>query len=292
MKIENLLVATDFSPSAEVAERAGIRLASDFGARLHVFHALEVPLPIFEQYAVAVPDRFLAEARETARRKLDAVLARAREGGVEGDTLLGEVPAPYAIREHALEVSADLVVVGTEGHTGIQHLLLGSVAEGTVRTAPCSVLAVRQEALTPGAPIVVGTDFSEPSQAAVETACELANQLDAPLHLVHAARTTPPMVGPYEIAAAMDLSEAVIGGAREKLDGVAAACTVGAGITTEVSTLAPQVALAEVARKQAAQLVVVGSRGRTGLKHLVLGSVAERTVRHAPCNVWTVRPTE
>ncbi len=289
MTIQNILFATDFSDCAGLAEKRAIALATDFGAHLHVFHALEVPLPISEPYTIAIPDQFLGEAREDARKKLAALVERATAAGVEATSCLGRVPAPFAVQERAKEVDADLVVVGTEGHTGLKHLLLGSVAEGVVRTAPCSVLTVRAGEQGPHDPIVVGTDFSEPSEPAVAFACELARRAKAPLHLVHAARTIAPMVGPYEVVGAIDLSEAVIANATEKIEALANQCDTGGPITTEVTTASAHHALSFVAEKQAAQLIVVGSRGLTGLKHWALGSVAERTIRHAPCDVWTVR---
>ena len=289
MEIRNVLFATDFSDCAAKAQEAAFDIAERFGAKLHIVHALEVPLPIFEPYAVAVPDRFLAEARKGAGEKLDAVMAAARKRGLDGTSALGEVPAAFAIKERAADIEADLVVVGTEGHTGLRHVFLGSVAEGVVRTAPCSVLTSRGSIDDADGPIVVGTDFSESSGAAIEAACELAETLGRSLHLVHSAPTTPPMVGPYEVAVPMDFHDAVVREAKAKLESVAGECKIRGQVTCEVSPVPAHVAIPEIADKLDSPLVVVGSRGLTGLKHLVLGSVAERTVRHAPCSVWTQR---
>lgn len=287
MEANEILLATDFSECADRAQATAFDLAEKLRARIHVIHALEVPIPIFEPYAVAVPDHFLAETRKDAKEKLHSVLEAARERGIEGTAVLGEVPAPYAITERANEIGANLIVVGTEGHTGLKHLLLGSVAEGTVRSAPCSVLTARSP-LGQG-PVVVGTDFSEPAQAALRDACEIADLLGADLHIVHSAQTAAPLVGPYEIAVPTDFRDAVIREAKTRLTQTEATCRIKGKVTHQLSAAPPQIALSEIAGKLDAQLVVVGSRGLTGLKHLVLGSVAERTVRHAPCSVWTVR---
>ena len=290
MEIQNVLFATDFSDCAVKAQETAFDVAERFGAKIHIIHALEVPLPIFEPYAVAVPDRFLAEARKGAGEKLDTVFAEARKRGLEGTTALGEVPAAFAVKERAEAVDADLVVVGTEGHTGLRHVFLGSVAEGVVRTAGCSVLTSRGSIDDTDGPIVVGTDFSEAAQVAVDAACELAETLGRNLHLVHSAPTTPPMVGPYEIAVPVDFHDAVVRESKTRLEEAAGKCQIRGQVTTEVSPVPAHIAIPEIAEKLDAPLVVVGSRGLTGLKHLVLGSVAERTVRHAPCSVWTVRP--
>jgi nucleotide-binding universal stress UspA family protein len=95
-------------------------------------------------YEVTVPDGLIREAREAARKKLDTALDAIRKQGLEATGHLGEVPAAPAIADVAREVKADLVVIGTHGRTGLKHVLLGSVAERTLRLAPCAVLSVKQ----------------------------------------------------------------------------------------------------------------------------------------------------
>ena len=141
--ISQVLVATDFSECARAAEDAAIAWAKRSGGQLHWIHALEVPLPVFEPYAVAVPEATIGAARDAALQKLAEAGKRAEEAGVSGTTTLGEVPAAYSIADRAKEVDADLVVIGTHGHTGLKHLLLGSIAERVVQKAPCPVLTVK-----------------------------------------------------------------------------------------------------------------------------------------------------
>ena len=289
MELNDILFATDFAKSAEQAQAAALSMATAFDARIHFFHALEFPLPVFEPYTVVAPRLFLSESRKGAREKLDAALASAKERGLAGTALLGEVPAPAAIAARAEEVGADLIVVGSEGHTGLQHLLLGSVAERTVEHAPCSVLAAR-DPLDGSGPVVVGTDFSRPAGEAVREACEIADRLGADLHIVHAATIVTPIVVPFEAAFSCDFHDHIQRNAEAQVAEVAKSCRIAGAATTEVSTAPPQVALNQAAERLGARLIVVGSRGLTGVKHLLLGSVAERTVRHATRSVWTVRP--
>ena len=141
--IRTILVAVDFSEPSDRALEAAIQLARSLGARLHVVHSFELPIPAVSPYEVAIPVAYLEETRNAASERLAAAVAAAREAGVETGSQMGEGPAASAIVDAAQEVSADLIVVGTHGHTGLKHLVLGSVAERTVRHAPCSVLTVK-----------------------------------------------------------------------------------------------------------------------------------------------------
>ena len=141
--LRSILVATDFSENADQALGVAIDLAKQFGTELHVVHCLDLPMPIFNPYAVSVPDSLISEARDEAARRLHEAVTRVERAGVAVKSHLAEVPAPQAISHLAEEIGVDLVVMGTRGHTGLKHVLLGSVAERTLRHAPCSVLTVK-----------------------------------------------------------------------------------------------------------------------------------------------------
>jgi len=287
-----LLAAIDFSETSDRALAAAIELARRFGAELHLVHALEVPLPIFEPYAVAVPPSFLTDARRSAEEKLARALAQVKESGLDGSSHLGDVPAPHAIAERARALGAELVVVGTHGHTGLKHVVLGSVAEGTVKEAPCSVLVVKGDgapALPPKS-VVVGIDFSPHAGEALEAATDLAREFGAALHLVHALDVRIPFVTPYEVAVPDAFLESARQAALDRLSGlVEEKRQAGLDARAHLASAPPASALSEVAAQIHADLVVTGSRGLTGLKHVILGSVAERTLRYAPCSVLVVK---
>ena len=141
--LRSILAATDFSVNADEALGVATDLAKQFGAELHVIHCLDLPIPIFNPYAVSIPDALVSEARDEAARRLEEAVAQAEKAGVAVKSHLAEVPAAQAISSLAEELGADLVVMGTQGHTGLKHALLGSVAERTLRHAPCSVLTVK-----------------------------------------------------------------------------------------------------------------------------------------------------
>ena len=286
---KRILVATDFSEPADRALEGALALASRTQAEVHLIHALEVALPLFEPYAVVLPADWVGEARRLAKEKLASAEARVRARGLAGSTHLGDVPAAHAIAERARAVGADLVVVGTHGHTGLKHVLLGSVAERTVEHAPCAVWTVKGDA--PAAPprtLVVGIDFSEAGGEALDTAAEWARLFGARLHVVHALQIPMPLIAPYEVA----IPEGIIEGARREAQRQleqAAKRAAGVGVTTELASIPAHAALVDAAKRLPAELIVTGSRGLTGLKHALLGSVAERTLRYAPCSVLTVR---
>jgi nucleotide-binding universal stress UspA family protein len=285
---KRILVAMDFSEQGERALEAALELGSRFRAEVHLVHALEVALPLFEPYAVVLPADWIGEARRLALEKLEKAQAQVKARGLSGSTHLGDVPAAHAIADRARAIGADLVVLGTHGHTGLKHVLLGSVAERTVEYAPCAVWTVKGSGSASPRTIIAGTDFSEGGKEAVAAAAEWARSFGARLHLVHALQVPMPLIAPYEVA----IPEGIIEGARREAErqlGEIAKGLSGVQVTTELASTPAHAALADAAKRLPAELIVTGSRGLTGLKHALLGSVAERTLRYAPCSVLTVR---
>ncbi len=143
--IDSILVATDFSENAPQAVDTAIEVAKTFWAKIQLVHAFQTPVPIVSPYEVVVPDGFLEQARDAAGSNLRSVLEKITAAGVEVTSHLTEVPAAPAIARLAEELHIDLIVMGTRGNTGLKHIVLGSVAERTIRLAPCSVLTVKQK---------------------------------------------------------------------------------------------------------------------------------------------------
>lgn len=205
---------------------------------------------------------------------------------------LGTGPAADAIIKRAGEVEADLIVVGSRGHTGFKRLLLGSVAERTLREGPCAVLAVKRGnvAAETFERIVVAVDFSERADRALEVAVRFARQLDAELHLVHALDVRNPVMTSYEVVLPAALIREAERGGTSKLEAlVQKVATEGVAATPHLTEGAAAPAIVRLAERLGADLIVMGTRGHTGLKHVLLGSVAEHTLRHAPCSVMAVK---
>lgn len=289
-KPHRILAATDFSECGTQAVAAAAALAERFGAELHLIHALEVPIPLFEPYAVAIPATYVADVRRSATEKLNGAMAGLRARGLTGTAELGETPAATSIVERAQEIGADWIAVGTHGHTGLRHMLLGSVAERTVREAHCPVLTVKTE--HPDALphlIMLAMDFSPEAEEALDLAKKLAAEIGAGLRLVHALDLGLPLVTPYEIALPEGVVEAAQAEAEKRLAELARRTQAPGGVAAEVRSGPTHTALVEAASDAGADLIVTGSRGLTGIKHALLGSVAERTLRHAPCSVLTLK---
>ena len=144
-----ILVATDFSEPAEAAIAAGLDLAKrDDSSSLHLVHAFTYPTPIAGPYDVALPTQYLKETQVAADNQMAAIAERARNAGIAPTTHVVSQPTVEGIVAVATEIGAQVIVVGTHGHTGLKHALLGSVAERIVRHAPCDVWVARSKEAT------------------------------------------------------------------------------------------------------------------------------------------------
>ena len=155
--LKNVLVATDFGDASVTALKYGRELARRFGAVLHVLHVSDdVGVRLMTSSGLPYDVSGLqSEIESTDRTLLDAAVPAAdrSEIKVEIVQLTSTLPA-HAIVSYAREARVDLIVIGTHGRGPVAHLLLGSVAERVVRTAPCPVLTVRHpehEFITPEA---------------------------------------------------------------------------------------------------------------------------------------------
>lgn len=138
-----ILVAVDFSENSDRALETAVEYAKQFNAHLDIIHAFTLPVSFVSPYEIAVPEGFFAEARTGALAQLDKNLETARAVGVDATSTLIDGAATSAILDFVEREKIDLLVMGTHGHTGIKHVLLGSVAERTMHKAKCSVLVVK-----------------------------------------------------------------------------------------------------------------------------------------------------
>jgi nucleotide-binding universal stress UspA family protein len=146
--LRHILVPTDFSKSSVNALTYGVALAERFGAELHLLHvvqdlALFIPEAVLGTLSPLPPSPPVEQFTEAARAALERVL---RDVGRPGLVIHPEVAEGVPFQEIlrvARERTIDLIVMGTHGHTGLAHVLLGSVVDKVVRRAPCPVLTVR-----------------------------------------------------------------------------------------------------------------------------------------------------
>ena len=144
IKIANVLVATDFGEASTAALAYAREFARAFGAKLHVLHVVDNPMAYTGAEAVGVDFRgLLAELEAKAQASLDQIVTAEDRAQLRAVTTIrtGNTPA-YEIVSHAKLANIDLIIMGTHGRGLMSHLLMGSVAEKVVRTAPCPVLTV------------------------------------------------------------------------------------------------------------------------------------------------------
>lgn len=144
MHFHTILHPTDFSSNSACALRYACALARDCAAKLVVVHALEPAAAMVGEAALAPYD--LEELRQTAQKQLDEL--KIADQALNVERLLRDGSAPAVILDAADEFAADLIVMGTHGRTGLNRLLMGSVAEMILRRAPCPVLTVKEPAVS------------------------------------------------------------------------------------------------------------------------------------------------
>jgi universal stress protein A len=153
LPIQRILVPVDFSEHSEHALDEAIGLAKQFGAELHLLHCYQIypPGAFGYPYAVALPGTFEGAVRESVTARLSGWREKAAARGVRVEQHLSVDFPSHGIVELAEKLPADLIVIGTRGLSGVKHVVLGSVAERTIRHAPCPVLAVKHAKSEEGA---------------------------------------------------------------------------------------------------------------------------------------------
>jgi universal stress protein A len=145
-RVHKILVPVDFSDNSQHALDEAIGLAKHFGAEVLVYHCYPIPTAGPAPYDTILPESYLTALRTAAIEGVTKWRDKARAQGVRAE---GKISAGFPaseIADLAEKAGADLIVMGTRGLTGLKHVLLGSVAERTIRIAPCPVLTVKGDA--------------------------------------------------------------------------------------------------------------------------------------------------
>lgn len=283
---EIVLVGTDGSPQAQAAVRWASEEAQRRGATLEVVHAYQ---------EVWGADRHLPGGNllEVARSHAEEIISDAE---ITAHEVAGQIPVrAVASLGHPVDIllrvaaHATLVVVGNRGLGGFTSLLLGSVGQGVALHAPCPVVVVRGRTAADRGPVAVGADASDSGSHAVGLAFEEAASRGSALLAVRTYQTLVPPWSPdllpmlpqpaqQEAAERQALRELLVPW-REKYPQVPVETLVA---RDDAGRLLTDVSLA-------AQLVVVGHRGRGSLAGTLLGSVGLRLLHHAGCPVMIAR---
>jgi nucleotide-binding universal stress UspA family protein len=301
LSIQNIIVPIDFSKMSVQASQIAKQLARRFGASIHLAHVRQfnyagdfmAPAPPM------VPFPFMPyeqNAEQTALKELKRV---ANECGISSATcnVLSGAPAFDEICRLAHSVPADLVVTPTHGRTGLKHVFLGSTAERIVQHSSCPVLITRADALQANnasrfriKTILVPVDFSNCSREGLRYAIAFANEFGAKIILLHATYSgyiySCEGTAIYDIHALQDAARKT---AERKMRELIRTVNFGAvkfeTIFTEGS---PVLDICAVAKDHDVDLIITSTHGLTGFTHVLIGSIAEQVVRHAPCSVLVV----
>ena len=295
-----ILLAVDGSRSSERARDLVAALPWHEDVQVRVASVAPSPTELIGApwTGLVVPDleRIELEILQSHRDALDLAEREIRsahaEIGVEAILLRGR--AATEIVDEARRMEADLVVVGHRGRGRWESVLLGSVAAEVVDQAPCPVLVARDERL---GPVVLADDGSSMARAAEGLLIRWPIFARLPITVVAVAEDG----FPYASAVApLVYSEALEGYAKSVADDRQSTVAECEGVAGRLRAARLE-AVAEVHHGDAAQeiiatatrhgagLIVIGTRGRTGLRRLLLGSVARKVLLHAPCSVLVVR---
>jgi nucleotide-binding universal stress UspA family protein len=285
-----IVLAVDGSTQARAALATLMRGPWPEGARVRAVGAKQVRGPHQRSILLTALDRRADEATEQARRTL------ARRWP-DADAVVVDATAVTGILAEARRFRADMIAVGWRGYGPARRLLMGSVSRGVVRGAQCAVLVVRR------APphlrnIVLAIDGSSNARRAVSLVATLGPTHDAQVTLVHAVElleptSRGPAIGGIRSSISLELKRMNAersDAARKALnEAVHVLKRAGWRTRTELRNGEPLREVMDAVSTAAADLVIVGARGTSGVRQLLLGSVAEGVLNRSPVPVLLVR---
>ena len=301
LSIQNIVVPVDFSEMSPRAIHIAKRLARRFAASIHLAHVRRfnhaadfvAPAPPI------VPFSFMTYEQKGEQNALKELKEVASECGVPSATcdVLSGAPPFDEICRLAQTIPAELIVMPTHGRTGLKHVFLGSTAERIVQHSSCPVLVTRGSARQANngsqfriKTILVPVDFSSCSREGLRYAIAFANEFGAKIILVHATYLgyiySAESTALYDIPA---LQKAARQSAERKMRELIRSVDLGAvEFETAFTDRSPVIDICAFAKDHDVDLIITSTHGFTGLKHVLIGSIAEQVVRHAPCSVLVV----
>lgn len=301
---ERILVASDFSPPAEAAFQQAVWLTRKTGAAITLAHSLptrgsstsetgpkmDLFLDLLVNEGESLED-FEAEAIREANAKLRRQAERIA-GSIEIQTkvYLGE---PYAEVTYAVQrESYDLVLAGTRGLAPWEQFLVGSTAKRLIRKCPSSVWVVKAEHVGTPKVVLAATDFSEVSFKSATQGLWLAQQANAEFHLLHIVDSTdvpPDLIS--RVPKGSSLQHEINEEASKRMNDFLDSLRVDRSqVQVHLTWGTPWREIRRIAKFQAADLIVMGTVGRSGIEGLLLGNTADKVLDTCDCSILTVKP--
>ena len=288
-----ILIAIDASAGSEAVIQEVNARPWPSGSTFSVLTVVEPP------YASEIPDVYVPAMKE-ADRLVRSAAESFRAGGLQAVAVVKEGDPKAVILEEAGRTSADLLMLGASGHSGLTRFLVGSVARTAVRFAPCSVEIVRarvqkQPGANDGMRILLATDGSKCSALAAQSIARRPWPANSEFEIASVVEPQFTLNLPQVFldSAAMEEMRADDMKRTQKAIMEAEETLANAGFKVSEAVFIPlgapkELILAE-AEKWQADLVFVGSHGRRWIKHFLLGSVSEAVAMHANCSVEVIR---
>jgi nucleotide-binding universal stress UspA family protein len=289
----HVVIAIDFTPSCRNALRQAVRLASKWEAALTAVH-------VMDEFLVHELKRALSTDQATIREEWLARLARfveeteAGPGQVKMEVRVGSADAE--LMEVCLVVGADLIILGARGSREEPNRV-GAIASKCLRKAPIDVLLVREDAHGPFKHLVACVDFSDNSKKAIQIALNIADLEKASLDCIHVYQSAISVSMEYGgftgamptsiDAHTLDVWESELTNLVRPLQINAPAVSVKTSVIERVNI---REAVPDHVKESHADLVVLGTRGKSGLRELIMGTTAERIVAYSPCSVFAIKP--
>lgn len=272
-RFETIVLATDGSEYSAAAEAVALEMARQCGARLLVTRVVLTN----PEYEALVPDR-VQKAETEAQKQIERLAEDARAAGVRAETVLPQGSDPYhEIVRVANARHADVIVIGRRTRSDLARMMVGDSTAKVIGLASCSVLVVPRDTKMPEKGILVATDGSRLGDAAAYSAVRLVGRCGLPLTVISVVEENSTAEERSEAQAAVDRVQREASG--EQVD-VEAMLQEGDRPDTVIVT---------TAKRRDADMIVVGSHGRTGLSRLMMGSVSERVIGSADCPVLVVK---
>jgi nucleotide-binding universal stress UspA family protein len=300
LNIKNILFPTDFSRCAVQALEHALFLAKYCRARLHIIHVIVLHQDDPHNPAYHFPDlkELHKKLGDMARESMGSNLRASKENNEEISIITKELrgfTAADVILQYADAEDIDLIVMGTHGRRGLDYLFLGSVAREVVREASCPVYTIR-ESETAKFPSEIDTilspvDFSDHSGTAVSIAREAAKLYNAKLQLLHVIEENiHPAFYDAGQEAVWRLKADIAGQSQSVMKRIFTE-SPGPDVKTEFKVVSGHIVheILEYTKNNGIDLIVIATHGLSGLKHFLLGSVAEKVIHRARCPVLTVK---
>jgi universal stress protein E len=271
-RFEKILVATDGSSFSADAVKVAIAMCVKSGAHLYPF-SMVLTNPEYE----ALAPELVQKASEDVKAHLESIVAEAAHHGVGATMLmrLGDRPDAEIVAA-ADEINADLIVTGQQGRRGLARMMVGDATIRVIGAATCSVLSVPVGAAMWQNRILLGTDGSRFADAAAVSAAKIAHCCEAPITVVSALVPSHSKLRQQEGREAVERTTELL--RQDGLD------VEGVALRGEADDV-----IIKLAEEKGADLIVVGTHGRTGFGKVLLGSVSERVIGKAKCAVLVVK---